>query len=268
MSPTFYELDDRALARHCAAALAAHPTTGRFVALALGPTDPTADVVRTVESQLQPSGPGYHEHDQHSIFLLVLDRRTGLPAGAGRVVDGGGRALDDAPEQIGRDLSAIVDAHGLHEGRIWDVATLGNLSGYRDNKAGLTVSSLLARTLVLAGHRAGVRHLVALLDQRTHHTLALLGVPFVPMAGSAASVRALYAPFPGLEPALAEQSRRLSSLAGSFTGEIEARGLRRLLIRRLAAKMSEQVATGRGLDEHILLPGLERRRYRGLRKRG
>jgi hypothetical protein len=268
MPPTSYELDDRALARHCAAALAAHPTDGRFVALALAPTDPTADVVRTVEPQLQAATAGYLDHEKHSIFLLVLDRRTGLPAGAGRVVEGGGRALDDAPERIGRDLSAIVEAHGLHEGKIWDVATLGNLSGYRDSKAGLTVSALLARTLVLAGHRAGVRHLVALLDQRTHRTLALLGVPFVPMAGSEVAVRALYAPFPGLEPALAEQSRRLNSIAGSFTGEIEARGLRRLVVRRLAARMSEQVATGRGLDEHILLPGLERRRYRGLRKRG
>ncbi|WP_127504883.1 hypothetical protein [Actinoplanes solisilvae] len=268
MSPTFYELDERALARHCAAAIAAHPATGRFLALALGPSDPTADVVRTIEPQLQAVVSSNREHEKRSIFLLVLDRRTGLPAAAGRVVDGGGRALDDAPERIGRELSAIVDAHELHEGKIWDVATLGNLSGYRDSKAGLTVSALLARTLVLAGHRAGVRHLVGLLDQRTHRTLALLGVPFVPMAGSEASSRALYAPFPALEPAIAEQGRRLNRLAGSFTGEIEARGLRRLVIRRLAARMSEQVATGQGLDEHILLPGLERRRYRGLRKRG
>ncbi|HET6483774.1 MAG TPA: hypothetical protein VFG35_27540 [Actinoplanes sp.] len=260
MSLSPYELDDRAIARHCAAALAAHPSTGRFTALAVGPHDPTADVARTLEKQPATG------HDQHSFFLLVLDRQTGKPAGTARVIDGGGRTLDDAPELIGRDLSDITEAHELHDGgRIWDIATLSNLTGYREGKAGLIVTSLLARTLIRAGQRAGVRHLVALLDQRAHRTLTLLGVPFVPMAGSDPALRAVYAPFADLEPAMAEQSRRLNRLAGSFTGEIEARGLHRLLTRRLAAKMSEQVATGRGLDEHILLPGLDRRRYRGLR---
>jgi hypothetical protein len=256
------ELDAKALARHCAAALAAHPTGGRFAALAVGPTDPTADVARTVA----PSSAT--EHDVNSIFMIVLDRRTGLPAGVGQVVRGGGRALDDGPERIGRDLSAVVEAHGLHDGgTIWDLATLSVLPGYRNDRSAVTVSALLYRSLLRAGQRAGVRHLVALLDQRAHDELTLLGFPFVPMAGAepAGGVHAVYAPFAAVEAAIAAQGRRLRRLTGPFAGHLPARGLRRLPARRFAARLSDQVATGRDLDEHILLPGLERRRYRGLR---
>ncbi|WP_250035974.1 hypothetical protein [Paractinoplanes maris] len=259
------ELDSKALARHCVAALAAHPTPGRFAALVVGPTDPTADVARTVEASSSV------EYDVNSIFLLVLDRRTGRPAGVGRVVRGGGRTLDDAPERIGRDLSAIVEAHGLHDGgTIWDLATLSVLPDYQTDRLAVTVSALLHRSLLRAGHRAGVRHLVALLDGCAHRDLTLLGVPLVPMAGSEPvdGVHAVYAPFAALEPAIAEQGRRLRRRTGPYAGELPARGLRRIPARRLAARLSEQVATGHGLDEHILLPGLERRRYRGLRARG
>ncbi|WP_250009575.1 hypothetical protein [Actinoplanes sp. M2I2] len=264
MSP-IPELDAKALARHCAAALAAHPTPGRFAALVVGPTDPTADVVRTVEASSTA------EHDLNSIYLLVLDRQTGQPAGAGRVVRGGGRTLDDAPERIGRDLSAIVEAHSLHDGGlIWDLATLSVLPAYRTDRSAVTVSALLHRSLLRAGHRAGVRHLVALLDSGAHRDLTLLGLPFVPMAGAEPvdGVHAVYAPFAALEASIAEQSRRLRRLTGPFAGELPVRGLRRLPARRVAARLSGQVATGQGLDQHILLPGLERRRYRGLRTRG
>lgn len=256
------QLDAKAVARHCAAALAMHPTPGRFAALVVGPTDPTADVVRT----LAPSTAV--EHDVNSIFTLVLDRQTGLPAGVGRVVRGGGRTLDDAPERIGRDLSDIVEAHGLHDGgTIWDLATLSVCPDYQTDRSAVTVSALLHRSLLRAGQRADVRHLVALLDQRAHRDLTLLGVPFVPMAGAepVGGVHAAYAPFATLEPAIAVQGRRLRRLTGPFAGELEARGLRRIPARRVAARLSEQVATGHGLDQHILLPGLERRRYRGLR---
>ena len=47
-----YDLDETRLARLCTAALAAHPSTGRFAALAIGPADPMADVARTVERQI------------------------------------------------------------------------------------------------------------------------------------------------------------------------------------------------------------------------
>ena len=272
-----YDLDEARLARHCTAALAAHRSAGRFVALAIGPADPLADVARTVERQIFEESFGndaatmtheYGRYETDSLFFLVLDRHTGRPAGAGRVIDGGGKTLDDAPDAIGRDLSAIVEAHHLHDGgKIWDFATVGVLPAYRGGKSALTVSSLLYRTFLNAGRRRNVRHVVTLLDRRLYRNMLLLGVPFEPMAGAgpfpylgSPATWALYVGFADLEPSFARQSARLRRPIGPFHGEIRARGLRRVLIRRVAARVSAQVATGEGLDEHIALPGVERRR--------
>ena len=190
-----------------------------------------------------------------------------MPAGAGRVITGGGKTLDDAPGHIGVDLSVIVSTHGMYDGKIWDLATVAVLPGYRSGAAGTQVRALLYRTLGNAGRRAGVRHVVAVLDRPAFRGLALLGAPMETMTGSqpfslpaAPETRALYLDFTDLLAAIGRQAEHLRR-RGAFAGEIRARGLRRLVLRRLAARMSEQVATGKGLDEHILLPGLERRRH-------
>jgi hypothetical protein len=260
-----YDLDPAMVSRLVAAALAAHPSGGRFAALAVGADDPLADVARTMMAR-DADPDAYRDHESASLFLLVMDRKTGRPAGAGRAIDGGGRMLDDAPERTGRELSAIVAAHDLHDGKIWDLAAFAVLPGYR-GRSGRAVRSLLCRTFLQAGRRAGVRHLVALLDQCAQRKMALLGVRFVPVAESgpfeyrgSASTRALYVPFADLEPSIAEQGDRLRRPGAEFAGEIRARGLCRLMTRRHAARVAEQVATGAGLDEHILLPGLDRRR--------
>jgi hypothetical protein len=251
-----YDLTDSVVRGLCAMALAAHPSTGRFLALAVGPNDLMADVARTVE-QREPDYCGYE-----SIFFLVIDRQTGMPAGAGRAVEGGGKTLDDAPGHTGISLSAMVRIHHLYEGKIWDYVTVAVLPAYHGTKVG----PLLYRTFIKAGRRADVRHVVAMLDQRTRRDMALLGVPFAPMAGSvpftdgdSPVTSVLYAPFAELEPSIAEQGERLGNLRSPHAGVIPARGLRRLFVRRTAARTSAQIATGAGLDEHIVLPGLERR---------
>lgn len=271
-----YDLDDATLRRRCAAALATHPSTGRFVALAVAPGDPMADLARTVERTVFEESFGtdaatmtreYGPYEHASIFFLVIDRSTGLPAGAARVIDGGGKTLDDAPDRIGRDLSDIARVHELHDGKIWDFATLAVLPAYRGGRSALTVSSLLYRTFLKAGHRAGVRHVVCLLDHRAYRNLQLLGAPLVTMAGSAPfeypgspKTRALYVRFADLEPGIADQATRLGRFGATHAGTIKARGIRRLITRRVAARISTQVSSGDGLDEHITLPGLERRR--------
>ncbi|MFC7278823.1 hypothetical protein ACFQS1_33075 [Paractinoplanes rhizophilus] len=272
-----YDLDESTVRQAVATALALHADRpGRFLALAVAPASPLADVARTVERQVFEESFGndtttmageYTRYENDSLFFLVLDRRTGLPAGAGRVIDGGGKTLDDAPARIGTDLSVIVARHGLANGRIWDFATLAVLPAYRGGKSGLAVSSLLYRTFLNAGRLAGVRHVVALLDQRAHRNLKLLGVEFAPMAGSAPfeylgspATEALHVPFPELIPSIARQADRLRRLGRPFRGGIRARGLRRLIVRRVAARIAHQVSSGDGLDERIALPGLDRRR--------
>jgi hypothetical protein len=269
-----YDLDEETVRRRVDIAFADHPSrTGRFLALAVGPGTPLADVARTVEREVfageaAPMAEAFRRYERDSLFLVVLDRRTGLAAGAARVIDGGGRTLDDAPDRIGLPLSAVVAVHGMHSGRIWDFATIAVLPGYRGGgRSALTVSSLLYRAFLNAGRLAGVRHLVTMLDRRAHHNLKLLGVRFEPMAGSAPfeqpgspATEALYAPFAELEPAIARQSDRLRGTGSDFAGEIRARGLRRMLTRRTAARVAGQVSSGEGLDEHIALPAMDRRK--------
>jgi hypothetical protein len=276
-----YELRESEIRALGAGALDAYPSGGSFVALAVRTDDPLADVARTVERQVFEESFGndattmtaeYAAYEKDSLFFLVLDRRTAMPVGAGRVIEGGGKTLDDAPDRIGVDLSTIVAAHGLHDGKIWDFATVAVLPEYRGGRSGLVVSSLLYRTFLNAGRRAGVHHVVTMLDKGAFRSMTLLGAPFEPMAGSApfeylgsASTRALYLSFTAIEPSIAEQGERLGRIGSPFHGEIRARGLRRLLTRRIAARISHQVATGAGLDEHVALPALERRRLRGRR---
>ncbi|WP_433301971.1 hypothetical protein ACQP2F_07650 [Actinoplanes sp. CA-030573] len=262
--------------RIVAAALTAYrDRPGRFLALAVSPASPLANVARTVERMVfEPTfamdadtmTAEYRRYEDESLFFLVLDRRTGQAAGAARVVEGGGKTLDDAPECIDTPLSTIVALHEMHDGRIWDFATLAVLPAYRGGRSGLAVSSLLYRTFLNAGRLADVRHLVAMLDYRAHRNLKLIGVQFAPMAGSqpfdylgSPSTEALHAPFPELVPAIARQATRLRRLGTPFHGAIKGRGLRRLITRRIAARVAHQVSSGEGLDESIVLPGLDRR---------
>lgn len=270
-----YELTPATVRQRTAAALATHRSPARFVAFAVATMSPLADVARDLERQVFEEAFGndatamtaeYRRYEDDSLFFLVLDRRTGMPAGAGRVIDGGGKTLDDAPALIGTRLSTVVDRHDLHTGRIWDFATLAVLPAYRGGRSGLAVSSLLYRTFLNAGRLAGVRHVVAMLDHRAHRNLRLVGVRFTPMAGSAPfaylgspSTEALYAPFAEILPSVARQAARLGRLRGGHDGEIRGTLLRRLLTRRIAARVAARIATGDDLDEHITLPGLDRR---------
>jgi hypothetical protein len=272
-----YDLDEEAVRALVAAALAGHRSgTGRFVALAVGPSAPLADVARTVERVIFEEAFGndvatmtaeYRAYEEESLFFLILDRRTGMPAGAARVIDRGGKTLADAPGCIGVPLAAIVAAHDLRDGRIWDFATVAVLPEYRGGRSGLAVSSLLYRTFLRAGWLNDVRHIVVMLDHRAHRNMKLLGVELVALAGSqpfeylgSPSTEALYVPFADLQPSIARQAERLGRLHGEHAGNIPGRGLRRLIIRRIAAGVSRRVASGVGLDQHIALPAADRRR--------
>ncbi|MCU7723812.1 hypothetical protein ODJ79_08815 [Actinoplanes sp. KI2] len=266
-----YALDDATLGDLCAQALSAHQSENRFVTLALATHDPLADVARTVERMVFEESFGldeavmlaeYTPYEEQSYFFLVLDRETGLPAGAARAIEGGGKTLDDAPALIGVELSEIVEAHGMHDGgKIWDYATLAVLPRYRSDRNGLTVSSMLYRSFINAGHRWGVRHVVCMLDSAAFRNLDMLGVRFVAMAGSAPfdylgspANRALYIPFEEIARSMGDMAELLSQ-----PEEPDANGRRRPGARRVTQRLAAQVSSGDGLDPHIDMPGFERR---------
>jgi hypothetical protein len=266
-----YALDDATLSELSAKALTEHPSENRFVALALAAHDPLADVARTVERIVFEESFGldeatmlaeYTPYEEQSYFFLILDRETGLPAGAARAIEGGGKTLDDAPDLIGVSLSKIVDAHGMHDGgKIWEYATLAVLPRYRADRNGLTVSSMLYRSFINAGVRWDVRHVVCMLDSAAFRNLDMLGVRFVPLAGSApfeylgsAQNRALYIEFDDIARSMGDMAELLSQ------PEVpDANGRRRPGARRLTQRLAAQISSGDDLDPHIDMRGFERR---------
>jgi hypothetical protein len=269
---TGYDLDAAEVSRRTAAALAAHPATrgGRFLALVVGPDDPLAGVGRALERRVFEDAFGndasvmtaeYGPYEQQSLFFVVLDRRRGVPAGVGRIIEDHGprvKTIADAPAHIGRSAADIMAVHGMTSGKVWDFATVAVLPEYR-GRSSLAVSSLLYRMFLVAGRRAGARHVVAMLDRRAYRNIRLLGVPVETLAGSGAFAylgsaenRAVYVGFPLIERCIAMQSIRLRRPGAPILGELPGRGLRRVLIRHAAAGISRRVATGRGLDQHIV----------------
>ena len=268
-----YDLDALEVERLTVEFLAKHPDPiGQFVSVVVGPEHPLAAVARVVERQIFEKTFGndaatmaaeYGPYESRSLFFLVLDRRRGMPAGTGRVIEGHGEAvktIHDAPAYIGVDTTAILAAHDMTGKKIWDIATIAVLPEYRGGRSSLTVSSLLYRTFLVTGKRAGVEHAVMMLDSGAYRNVLLLGAPLEPLAGSepfeylgSAENRALYAPFDAVGPAISAQAKRLGRPFAKITGEIRATGPRRLMARRVAAGVARRVASGRGLDRHILV---------------
>ncbi|WP_250031016.1 hypothetical protein [Paractinoplanes maris] len=241
---------------------------GRFVVAVVGAGHPLADVARTVECAVFDEAFGntpevmaaeYGPYEARSLFHLVIDRRTARPAGAGRVITGPADQLKtvvDAPAHIGRTTDEILDAHGLRGETVWDNATVAVLPAYR---GALTVSSLLYRTFAVACLRAGVDHVVTLLDARADRNMNLIGVRQEPLAGSApfpylgsADTRALHSRATTYLPDIRRQALALLRPGSHHAGTIRARGLRGLLIRAAAARVAYRIGTGRGLDNNII----------------
>ncbi len=266
---TGYALDAGEVLRRTADALAAHPGAGRFVTLVVGPDEPLADVGRALERRIFEETFGndaavmaaeYGPYERQSLFFVVLDRKRGVPAGVGRIIEDDGprvKTIVDAPAHIGRSVQEIAAIHGM-TGKVWDFATIAVLKEYR-GRASLAVSSLLYRAFIRAGRRAGARHVVAMLDRRAYRNIRLIGVPVETLAGSdafpylgSAENRAIHVGFDLIERSVLDQAARLRRPGAPILGELPGRGLRRVLIRRAAAGISRRVGTGKGLDEHII----------------
>ncbi|BFU44680.1 hypothetical protein [Krasilnikovia sp. MM14-A1004] len=268
-----YDLDHAEVQRRIADYLAAHPgRAGRFISAVVGHGHPLANVGRTIERLIFEEAFGndtavmiaeYRAYEDRSLFFVIIDGENGVPAGAGRIVEGTGiglKTVDDAPTHIGVSATDILAAHGMNGEKAWDYTTVAVLPQYRGGQSQLMVSSLMHRTFLVTGARAGVQHVVTMLDRRAYRNMAMLGINLQPLAGSgpfeylgSAENRAVYCWFPELAGDIAARGERLLGLrpVGDDAG---ARELLDQPHRLISAQACEQVGTGKGLDDLIILP--------------
>jgi len=198
-------------------------------------------------------------------MIVVLDRERRQPAGAARITadDGTGtRAMHVASAAIGSSPDEIRAAHGMDDGGpVWEMGAAAMLPEYRRKRSAVQVGTLLYRAFVLLGRRAGVRHVVTVLDRAAVRNVLGLGTPFVPMAGSrpfphlgSPGTRALYGDLTRFEGAFAAQAARLRRAARPGGVAVRGTDLKRLAVRRVAADVARRLSTGDGLDDRIILP--------------
>lgn len=266
-APTRYHLDPLVMSRIVSRALAEHPGTGRYAGFVVGADDPLADVARAVEREVFEAAFGndaavmtteYGPYENRSLFFVVLDRRRGVPAGAARVIEDHGvrvKTLEDAPAYLGMPPDRIVAAHGLDRGLVWDYATIAVRPAYRN----VAVSTMIHRTFLAAGQRAGVVHGVAMLDRVAWRNIRLVGIPVGPLAGSepfeylgSTENRAIYIEFAQIEPAAVRQHAALRRTGKPLVGELPGKGWRRIVARWVATRVAGRIATGRGVDENVV----------------
>jgi hypothetical protein len=267
-----YDLGPAAVRRITAAFLAAHPGGGRFVTAVAGPESDLAAVGRSLERQVFEETFGndsavmtaeYGPYEAASLFFVVIDRRRGVPAGVARMIESrgaGAKTVDDAPRHIGVDVPTILAVHGMTGGKVWDCATLAVLPRYRGRRSALLVSTMIYRTFLVEGRRHGVRHAVSMLDRGAYRNLGLIGVPMDTLAGSgpfaylgSAENRAVHMDFPAIETAVREQAASMRRAARPGLWTLRPGGLRKLLLRRVAATVSLRIGTGRDVDDHIIV---------------
>ncbi|MCA2216410.1 hypothetical protein [Jidongwangia harbinensis] len=242
-----------------AAFLARHPDpAGRFLAVVAGPGEPLAGVARSVERSAaagphvgpahartgarrtdlardragaggERAGPpaGPESDDPGSRFVLVLDRDRGTPAGLMRVAG---------------------------DGPVWTFTPAVVLPRYRGKRSGLTVSTLLYRTLIRLARAEGAAQLTTVMDRAAYRAARLIGLPLQaaeePWSADTFHLTGDVARF---ERSLAEQAARLRRAARPGGAEVRRTDQRTLAERRIGADIARRLATGDGLDDKILL---------------
>jgi hypothetical protein len=206
-----------------AAFLERHPEpAGRFLAVPARTGDPLADVARAVLHDAGPAG----AEDRRSRFLLVLDRERVRAAGAMRYAD---------------------------DGPVRTFTPVAVLPRYRGKRSAVIVGTLLYRALFTSARADGIRRLETEMDRAGYRTVRLIGLPLRPVdaIGPADTLR-LAGAVSGFERSIAEQAARLRRAARPGGPEVRRVDQRTLAERRIGADIARRLATGEGLDEHIL----------------
>lgn len=257
-----YELHGNVAADLAEQLLTLHPPTSshRFVCYELPGAGRFADLGREVELEVFGAVFGddremlereYGPYDRASRFFVVMDQRRRRAAGVLRVIENsaaGLKTVNDVTGPLGVTEAEVRAHHGIDDlDRCWDVGTLAVRSEYRRSATrGRTVSLLLYRALYVHAVRAGVEHVVTVMDRHAHRVLLALGVPFVPVCDSG--------PF----DYMGTPCTALHGLVARLCPEVEARS-RRLRATSLPAwcllaGSMRKLARGSGLDDRLQPP--------------
>jgi hypothetical protein len=204
---------------------------GRYGCYHIADSSPYSDIARAVECEVFQEFFGndpeimteaYAAYETHSSFLLAVDREQQQPAGALRIISNspsGMKTLNDIAEPpLSLPVAQVRLQHGIGDlDACWDVGTLAVLREYRGQAKDHYVSTMLYGLFYAEARRQGVEHVVTVLDKHAYAQLTqVLGVPFVPIAGSepfnylgSENSRAAYMNVPGAHALVEAHMNRL-----------------------------------------------------------
>lgn len=208
---------------------------GRYSCYRIAGCSRYGDIARTVECEVfgeffgnTPASmvEAYSQYEEHSVFLLVVDQASLLPAGALRIITNsshGLKTLNDLEEEpLKISTPSVLEYHRIDDPmNCWDVGTLAVLKNYRGQSHDHIISSMLYGLFYAEVSRARVDHVVAMLDKVAWRQLTeMLVVPFITIAGSAPftylgvpNTRAAYVHVPQVKPTVEAYLEKLEGNA-------------------------------------------------------
>ena len=175
----------------------------RFACFQIEGTDPFANIARQVEREVFEDSWGndsatmkkeYGPYDESSVFFVVIDMKTKVPAGALRMIrnsSAGLKTIVDLDDVTKSPIAPVTipacDVMAHHRiddlDRCWDGATAAVPKSYRRKLGG--VHTQLMRVVSAAILREDIQHFVAVLDAPVFRAARdVLGLPLVPLAGT------------------------------------------------------------------------------------
>lgn len=182
--------------------LTEHPLSdpSSFGCYRLHGTSPFSDIARRIECDVFEEFFGnaadvmvseYGPYEEHSEFLLTVDRTSARAVGALRFIthsERGFKTLNDiATPPLSISAESIKTAHGIRDWtRCWDIATVAVIPELRGEAGGQLVSvALYGHTYALA-LRSGIEHFIAILDEHAYRQLTrTFAIPFAPILDTA-----------------------------------------------------------------------------------
>ncbi len=176
----------------------AWPEKYRYVGIEIAGGSPFSNIARHIERVVFEASFGndtaqmtaeYGPYESASVFFVSIDRCTGMPSGALRIIGNsprGFKSLNDArSEPFSIRPDDVAEQHAIHDpDALWDVGTVAVLPEHRSGAGAVSVQ--LYRAMYLSALQHGIDHLVSIIDDvPLRKLIEYLGIPFVPLAGSA-----------------------------------------------------------------------------------